>query len=40
MRNSIAELGVRFNTNRMLLEYVEKLYLPAHHDLLGRLQTA
>ena len=40
MRNSIAELGARFNTNRMLIEYVEGLYLPAHRDLLGQLQTA
>ena len=40
MRNSIAELGARFNTNRMLMEYVDKLYLPAHHDLLSRLQAA
>ena len=40
MRNSIAQLGARFNTNRMVTEYVERLYLPAHHDLLGRLQTA
>jgi glycogen phosphorylase len=40
MRNSIAELGARFNTNRMLVEYVESLYLPAHRDLLAQLQTA
>jgi starch phosphorylase len=40
MRNSIAQLGARFNTNRMVIEYVESLYLPAHHDLLSRLQTA
>ena len=40
MRNSIAQLGARFNTNRMLVEYVEQLYLPAHRDLLARLQTA
>ena len=33
MRNSIAQLGARFNTNRMLVEYVEGLYLPAHRDL-------
>ncbi|HZS24782.1 MAG TPA: alpha-glucan family phosphorylase [Gaiellaceae bacterium] len=39
MRNSIAQLGARFNTGRMLLEYVEGLYLPAHRDLLGRFQT-
>ena len=40
MRNSIAQLGARFNTNRMLVEYVEQLYLPAHRDLLAQLQTA
>jgi glycogen phosphorylase len=40
MRNSIAQLGARFNTNRMLVEYVESLYLPAHRDLLAQLQTA
>jgi starch phosphorylase len=40
MRNSIARLGARFTTNRMLVEYVETLYLPAHRDLLGQLQTA
>ncbi len=40
MRSSIARLGARFNTNRMLVEYVERLYLPAHRDLLGQLQTA
>jgi starch phosphorylase len=40
MRNSIALLGARFTTNRMLVEYVESLYLPAHRDLLGQLQTA
>ena len=36
MRSSIARLGTRFTTNRMLVEYVESLYLPAHRDLLGR----
>jgi starch phosphorylase len=40
MRNAIAELGARFNTNRMLVEYVDQLYLPAHRDLLSQLQTA
>jgi glycogen phosphorylase len=40
MRNSIAQLGARFNTNRMLIEYVETMYIPAYHDLLSRLQTA
>jgi glycogen phosphorylase len=39
MRHSIAELGSRYNTNRMVIEYVERLYLPAHraaHDELTR----
>jgi starch phosphorylase len=40
MRNSIAELGARFNTDRMLVEYVEALYLPAHRDLLALLAAA
>ena len=40
MRNSIAELGTRFNTNRMLVDYVETMYLPAHRDLLAQLQAA
>jgi starch phosphorylase len=40
MRNSIAQLGARFNTNRMLVEYVESLYLPAHRDLIEQLQAA
>jgi len=40
MRNSIAQLGGRFTTNRMLVDYVEGLYLPAHRDLLGHLQAA
>jgi glycogen phosphorylase len=40
MRGSIAQLGARFNTNRMLVEYVESLYLPAHRDLLQQLQAA
>jgi glycogen phosphorylase len=30
MRESIAELGPRFGARRMLAEYVERLYLPAH----------
>ena len=30
MRESIAELGPRFGTARMVTEYVERLYLPAH----------
>jgi starch phosphorylase len=32
MRNSIAQLGARFNTNRMVVEYAESLYLPAYRD--------
>jgi starch phosphorylase len=40
MRNSIAQLGARFNTNRMLVEYVEGLYLPAHRDLVEQLTAA
>jgi starch phosphorylase len=32
MRNSIAQLGARFNTDRMVTEYVEALYLPAHRE--------
>jgi starch phosphorylase len=30
MRHSIAELGTEFGTSRMVAEYVERLYLPAH----------
>jgi starch phosphorylase len=30
MRESIAELGPRFGTARMVSEYVDRLYLPAH----------
>ncbi|MES1248129.1 MAG: alpha-glucan family phosphorylase [Actinomycetota bacterium] len=33
MRESIAELGTQFSTNRMVAEYVETLYLPAHGAL-------
>jgi len=40
MRGSIARLGARFSTNRMLTEYVERLYLPAHRDLIEQLQAA
>src|SRR5581483_10736068 len=36
MRGSIAQLGARFNTNRMVVEYVESLYLPAHRDLIAQ----
>jgi starch phosphorylase len=40
MRGSIAQCGARFNTNRMVTEYVESLYLPAHRDLQEQLQAA
>ena len=40
MRGSMAQLGERFSTNRMLVEYVESLYLPAHRDLIENLQAA
>jgi starch phosphorylase len=30
MRASIERLGEQFNTNRMVREYVEEMYLPAH----------
>jgi len=32
MRASIERLGEQFNTNRMVREYVEQMYLPAHRD--------
>jgi starch phosphorylase len=35
MRESIAELGPSFGTARMVSEYVERLYLPAHDGALG-----
>jgi len=40
MRHSIAELGTEFSTNRMVREYAERLYLPAHRDLAAVLETA
>jgi starch phosphorylase len=40
MRHSIAELGTQFSTNRMVVEYVERLYLPAHLDLIRQLTSA
>ena len=40
VRASIAQLGGRFNTNRMLVEYVERLYLPAHRALMAELTAA
>jgi len=40
MRGSIAQCGARFNTNRMVIEYTESLYLPAHRDLQQQMQAA
>jgi glycogen phosphorylase len=40
MRHSIAELGTQFSTNRMVVEYVERLYLPAHLDRLDEFTIA
>jgi starch phosphorylase len=40
MRRSIADLGTQFSTTRMVQEYVERLYLPAHIDLTNQLATA
>ena len=40
MRSSVAQLGARFNTNRMVVQYVEELYLPAHRDLVAELAAA
>jgi glucan phosphorylase len=40
MRHSIAELGTHYSTNRMVREYVERLYLPAHLDLAAVLEMA
>jgi len=40
MRHSIAELGTEFSTNRMVREYVERLYLPAYRDLAATLAAA
>jgi starch phosphorylase len=39
MKASIAEIGARFNSNRMVWEYVDKLYLPAH-QAAGELEEA
>jgi glycogen phosphorylase len=36
MRSSMAELTPQYSTNRMLREYVEKLYLPAQQEYLDR----
>ena len=35
MRASIEQLGGEFNTNRIVREYVETMYLPAHRALTG-----
>ena len=40
MRHSISELGTEYNTNRMVREYAERLYLPAHHDHSAALALA
>ena len=32
MKESIAGVGARFNTHRMVAEYVERYYTPAHRD--------
>jgi glycogen phosphorylase len=40
MRHSIAELGTEYSTNRMVREYVDRLYLPAHLDLASVLAAA
>src|SRR5579872_5171899 len=40
MRHSIAELGTEFSTNRMVQEYVERLYLPAYREHEAVLETA
>jgi starch phosphorylase len=39
MRHSIAELGTGYSTNRMVREYVEKLYLPAARNLAAVLEA-
>ena len=35
MRASIEQLGSEFNTNRIVREYVDTMYLPAHRALTG-----
>ena len=30
MKGSIAQLGLRFNAHRMVSEYAERFYIPAH----------
>jgi starch phosphorylase len=39
MRNSMANLTPRFSTNRMLREYVERLYLPAFQNYQERSES-
>jgi starch phosphorylase len=42
MKSSIGKLGGRFNTNRMVAEYTERYYLPAHgaRQALARARSA
>jgi starch phosphorylase len=40
MRASIAEIGARFSSDRMVSEYVEKLYLPAHRTAVALEEAA
>jgi glycogen phosphorylase len=40
MRASIVGVGARFNTHRMVAEYAERYYIPAHRDAAGLLATA
>ena len=40
MRESIAELGPRFGTARMVAEYVERLYVPAHDGALAAARSS
>jgi len=36
MRESIVQVGERFNTGRMVAEYVERYYLPVHAGRYAR----
>ena len=40
MRHSIAQLGTQFSTTRMVTEYVERLYLPAHRGAAETVHSA
>jgi starch phosphorylase len=40
MRASIAGVGARFNTHRMVADYAERYYVPAHRDAAGVVATA